>query len=277
MLGWIRRYLGIKIFISYLSIILVGIVVLLTASEFSVPSAFERHMAAMESMMSTNMGGVTLNTDLFTNFRLAVTEALVLGMVASTAAAVLVSWFVSRQVVAPVRSMMQVSQRIAEGHYDERVSVKGGVDILDMDELGQLALSFNRMAATLEKTESMRRQLIGDVTHELRTPLTTIKGYMEGLIDGVLPADPETYQSVYREADRLSHLVDDLQELSRVEAGAFSLNRKIVSVNDLVSTLIARLRHQFEEKGVDLNVRIPVSLPAVSVDEASGVARCFWR
>lgn len=264
---WIRRYLGIKIFISYLSVILVGIVVLLTASEFSVPSAFERHMAAMEAMMSDSVGGEMMNLDLFTNFRTAVTEALFIGMLASTAAAVLVSWFVSRQVVAPVKSMMAASQRIAEGHYGERVSVKRGVDIPEMDELDQLALSFNRMATTLEKTESMRRQLIGDVAHELRTPLTTIKGYMEGLIDRVLPADSETYQSVYREADRLTHLVDDLQELSRVEAGAFSLNRKGVAVDELVATLQMRLGHQFEDKGVDLRIFLPKNLPAVLVDE----------
>ena len=80
------------------------------------------------------------------------------------------------------------------------------------------------MADKLEKTETMRRQLIGDVTHELRTPLTAVKGYLEGLMDGVLPADPETYEQIHSEIDRLQRLVNDLQELSRVEAGAIQLN-----------------------------------------------------
>jgi signal transduction histidine kinase len=80
------------------------------------------------------------------------------------------------------------------------------------------------MAEKLEKVESMRRQLIGDVSHELRTPLTAIKGSMEGLMDGVLPENDETYMGIYREADRLQRLVNDLQELSRVEAGAYELD-----------------------------------------------------
>ena len=98
------------------------------------------------------------------------------------------------------------------------------------DELGQLAHSFNQMAEKLEQVEAMRRQLIGDVSHELRTPLTAIKGSMEGLMDGVLPATPETYQQIHQEADRLARLVDDLQELSRVEAGAYPLDIRPVAV-----------------------------------------------
>ena len=107
---------------------------------------------------------------------------------AATIMAVITSLFVSRQVVAPVQAMMAASQRIAEGNYAERVHVPGDINKGEQDELGQLALRFNQMARRLEQTENMRRQLIGDVTHELRTPLTTIKGSMEGLIDGVLPA-----------------------------------------------------------------------------------------
>jgi histidine kinase len=133
--------------------------------------------------------------------------------------------------------------------------------------LGQLARSFNQMAAALEQTETMRRDLIGNVAHELRTPLTNIKGYMEGLIDGVLPPEPETYQLVYREADRLQRLVSDLQELSRVEAGAFELHLTQASVVALIEQTAARLRPQFEEKDVRLQVNVSPQLPPVQVDE----------
>ena len=263
----IRRHLGIKIFISYLAVILVGVIVLLSASEFSVPSAFDRHMADMQTMMNTGMGGAMMDTDLFTSFRFAVNEALVIGTLASMLAAILVSLFVARQVVAPVRAMMLASQRIAEGHYDERVQVKARGEMLETDELDQLALSFNRMADTLEKIEAMRRQLIADVTHELRTPLTSIKGYMEGLMDGVLAADLDTFKAVYQEADRLTRLVDDLQEISRVEAGAYTLNPRPITVAALASVLVDRLGRQFEEKGVGLAVDISPDLPPVLADE----------
>lgn len=261
----VKRYLGVKIFLSYLIVILVGVVILATAAEISIPSAFNRHMA---TMMSAMMGvSPDMNMDLFRNFRTAVTEALAVAAAAATISAIIASLFVTRQVVAPVRAMMLASQRIAEGHYGERVEIKGSLDKDEQDELAQLAISFNRMASTLEKTETMRRELIGDVAHELRTPLTTIQGFMEGLMDGVLPADEDTYQAVYRETDRLKRLVNDLQELSRVESGAYELDRKPTSVISMLNGVVFRLEQQFAEKGVTLTVAVPESLPMVLVDE----------
>jgi histidine kinase len=261
----IRRHLSWKLFLSYLVVILVGIVVLASAAEFVVPSAFDRHMSAMAEMMGgTSMG---MGMDLFTNFRRAVTEALTVSALAAFLAALAVSVFVSRRIVMPVREMMVASRRIAEGHYNERVDVPGDPTRDELDELAQLALSFNQMAAQLERTEATRRELIGNVAHELRTPLATIKGSMEGLIDGVLPAEASTYQQIYREADRLQRLVYDLQELSRVESGAFELNILRVPVRHLVETTVARLGRQFEEKGVALEIDLPPDLPPVQADE----------
>jgi histidine kinase len=265
MLNRIRRRLGLKLFISYLIVILVSSVVLASAAEVVVPSAFERHLAAMAAFMGDTSPDLEL--DLFTNFRHAVNEALALATLAAVLGAVAVSFFVSRRIVAPVRQMMIASQRIADGHYDERVEVPGGASWDQLDELAQLAISFNQMATKLEQTEATRRELIGNVAHELRTPLATITGSMEGLIDGVLPAEAATFQQIYREADRLQRLVTDLQELSRVEAGAFALNLRPASVADLVETTVARLGLQFEEKGVALETDVPAGLPPVRADE----------
>jgi two-component system sensor histidine kinase BaeS len=259
-----RRSLGMKIFVSYLVVILVGVGVLLTASELTAPTAFTHHMAEMRNVMGGMMGGEMMG-DLFTSYRDAVREALGLATAAALTVAVGVSVFVTWQVVHPVQKMKRASQRIAEGHYEERVEVHGSPE--QMDELNQLAVSFNRMASELEQTEAMRRQLIGDVAHELRTPLTTIKGTAEGLIDGVLPADPETFHRIHREADRLQRLVADLQELSRVEAGAYELDRKPVSVQSLVDVVVERLEGQFADKGVRLKTHLSVDLPSALVDE----------
>ena len=159
---------------------------------------------------------------------------------------------ISRQVVAPVRKMMTVSQRIAEGRYDERVPVRGDLLNRDQDELSLLALSFNQMASSLEQTEEIRRMMIGDVAHELRTPLTSIKGTMEALIDEVIPPEKETFHQIHTEADRLQNLVNDLQELSRVEAGAYELDIQPISVSDLLNTNIPKLALQYDEKKVTL-------------------------
>ena len=271
MLKAIRRRLGWKIFLSYLIVLLVGFIVLVTAVEFTAPTAFDRHLAAMNDMLvgdTPMMSDATdLGQDLFTNFRNAVNEALGLAIAAASTAAVVVSLIVSRQVVAPIRQMMFASQRIAEGHYDERVDVPGDIAGDGIDELAQLALSFNQMATKLESTEVMRRQMIGDVAHELRTPLTTIKGSMEGLMDGVLTADVKTFQHIHRETDRLQRLIDGLQELSRVEAGAYEMNFSLREVQDLVEITKGTLIRQFEEKGVVLNIELGAGLPMVYADE----------
>jgi histidine kinase len=157
--------------------------------------------------------------------------------------------------------MSLAAQRIADGRYDERVEVNGE------DELARLAARFNQMAEKLSQVEAMRRRLIGDVSHELRTPLTAIKGSIEGLVDGVLPGNEETYRQIRAEADRLNRLVDDLQELSRVESRAYELDIQAVDLPSLVRTVVKRLGPQAESKRISLNVDLSPGLPQVLADQ----------
>lgn len=264
--AYIRSHLVWKLFLSYLVVLLVGAIVQITAADIVAARAFDTHLATMSQILGEMMGpGSPTEQELFSGFREAFTEALFVAALAGIGAALLASLFVSRQVGAPIRAMMSASQRIAEGEFGERVPLPDAPPD-QYDELNQLALTFNRVAARLEQTEELRRQLIGDVAHELRTPLATIKGSMEGLMDGVLPANVETYEQIYREADRMQRLVADLQELSRVEAGAYSLNIKPVSIGRLVASVVARLGRQYEEKGVRLEIDVPDSLPHVQAD-----------
>lgn len=164
--------------------------------------------------------------------------------------------------------MTRASHRIAAGHYDERVAVfPDRPDPEHLDELGRLAVDFNRMTAALEQTEKMRRELIGNVAHELATPLTSIEGYMEGLIDEVLPADAATFEKVRREADRLQRLVSDLQELSRLEERVLSLDLRPVSIASLIVAASDRLRAQFEDKEITLEADLSNDLPRIRGDE----------
>jgi histidine kinase len=189
--------------------------VLILASQVILPTSFNRHMSGMGAMMGGMIDGMmggqgskgsNAMPQLYHDFRASFNEALCYAALAATLVAVILSLYLSRSVIAPVQAMSLASQRIADGRYEERVQVQ------TEDELGQLATRFNHMAEKLAQVESMRRRLIGDVSHELRTPLTAIKGSMEGLIDGVLPATQETFQQIHMEADRLNRLVDDLQE-----------------------------------------------------------------
>jgi histidine kinase len=260
----LRRRLAVKLFLSYLIVILIGMVVLVIAVEIAIPSAFQRHMAVMQSMMGGMMDGMGL--DMFSGFRSGVNEALALSAGAALLAALAVSVWMSRKVVAPVQAITYASLRIANGHYHQRVDGAGS-DPQVADELAQLAQAFNQMAEQLENTELMRSQLLGDVSHELRTPLTAIKGSMEALIDGVLPAEPATFQQIEQEADRLQRLVNDLQELSRVEAGAYELVRLPIHIESLVMTAIKHLEGQFQQKNISLTTQISSSLPTIQGDQ----------
>lgn len=262
----IREHLGTKLFLANLIVILVGILILVLTIQVTIPAAFNRHMGMMEStaMMGNGMGmgqGQGYGRTLFESFRASMFDALTYAVLASVVVALLVSLFLSRRIVAPVQNLADASLSLANGNYSERVQVDGS------DEIAKLATRFNHMASQLEQVEAMRRQLIGDITHELRTPLTSIKGYMEGLVDGVVPANAETFNQIHHEADRLSRLVDDLQELSRVEAKAYSLDLRPVSVSTLVQTTLKRLSPQATAKRITLRSNLPADLEPVLVDE----------
>jgi histidine kinase len=270
MMKFLRTHLVWKVFLSYVLVVLVGAIILITAASLSVPAAFERHMASMNEIMNNAnaMGNnQQMQSELFSQYTTAVYEAVTYAALAALIAAILASFFISRQVVTPMLHMMSLSQRIAEGEYQERLALPGGQQADQTDELGQLALRFNQMADKLEKTETMRRQLIGDVTHELRTPLTAVKGYLEGLMDGVLPADPETYEQIHSEIDRLQRLVNDLQELSRVEAGAIQLNLAPVPPERLIERIQSTFGRQFEDKNIQLVTDVEPGLPNLFVDK----------
>ena len=215
-------------------------------------------MAGMTTVIGDEMGGMM--GDLTENFQRAIDEVLLIAALAATATALLVSSFVTRRIVSPIQEMTQASQRIADGRYDERVHV------VSEDELGELASSFNQMAHTLAQTEERRRQLIADVAHELRTPLSSIRSVMEGLTDGLLPAEPATFLSVQNEVSRLQRLVHDLEELSRAEAGQISLEMSLVDPADLIHTAVERLKPQYDDKGVQLLVELTPGLPKLRVD-----------
>jgi histidine kinase len=272
MIDYVRGHLGAKLFLSYLAIILVGLAVLTVAGQFALPSSFNRHMLGMMGTQGGGLGpgmgpgplgagGAQLRSQLYMDYRAGFNDALLVAGLAALLVALALSFFFSRSVTSPVRTMSLASQRIADGHYDERVPVRGS------DELSELASRFNRMAERLDQVETLRRQLIGDVSHELRTPLTAIQGSMEGLMDGVLPATSETFQQLQGEAERLNRLVDDLQELSRVEGRANSLRLEPVELAPLVNRVTKSLVAQAASRHVSLSVQIADDLPRALADQ----------
>lgn len=260
-LDYVRQRLGVKLLLSYLIIILVGVVSLFFAAQLWAPAALAEHAERMRAMLAPTAGGEALVGDLNESFLIAVSQILVVAAAAALLSAAVVSAFVTRRLVEPIQRMHAASRRIAAGQYDERI------DVSRDDELGELARAFNHMAQTLAETEDRRRLLIGDVAHELRTPLGNIKGLLEGMIDGVLPAEPATFYQAERELSRLQRLVQDLEALSRAEAGQLLLEPEPVSPSAFIEEAVSRLRPQFEDKDVALAAQIAPQLPPVTVDK----------
>ncbi len=156
LLSTLQQRLGWKIFLSHLIIVMVGVVVLAVTASLQAPTALLGHIERMEALLGVDP---TLTADVRDSFTGAVNEILFVAATAALAASVVVSTYVARRIVTPIRQMMQDSQLIASGDYKERISIPGD------DELGALAESFNRMSATLEQVEERRMALIGDVAH----------------------------------------------------------------------------------------------------------------
>lgn len=240
------------------------------AFRISIPYAFSRHMSDMNMMMrdttNLNMGIRMMDNGLYEIFYQTSTEALWIALPVVLLMSLLISWGISRMIESPLQKMFFAAQEIASGKYHQRIPLSFEPHNTNLDPIQKLAIGFNQMAASLEETENMRQQLIGDISHELRTPLTTIKGSMEGLIDGVVQGNEQTYQQLYQEADRLQRLVDDLQELSRIEGGAYHLNQQWVSISEFLLNISRKYEKKFQEKQIHFSISLPEPNITILVD-----------
>lgn len=247
-----------RLLFSYLAVIAIGSATLFVAVGIVGPGAFD---AAMGHAMA-GMEGMSAMMSAFVRsaFQDALQAALGIAIAAAAAAAVVASIALATRVSRPIGRLSQASSRIAAGHYAERVPVSSD------DEIGQLAESFNTMAASLESTERRRLQLVGDVAHELRTPIATLTGYLEGLEDGVIKPSDATWKLLRSETSRLSRLVNDLQELWRAEARQLPLSLTTIDVETEVLAAAQRFATQAQEQGVEVRSTVEPRLPAVRAD-----------
>jgi signal transduction histidine kinase len=173
---------------------------------------------------------------------------------------VALAWFLSRRILAPVRTLRLAVQKLGAGDLTQRV------ETTNLGDLGELASAFNAMANALQHMNNVQRQMIADVAHELRTPLSNIRGYIEAVRDRILEPDEETIATLDGEAILLSRLVDDLQELSIVEAGQMALERQPEDLAELVTHTTDAMATAATAKNVQLERRMADNLPLVLID-----------
>ncbi|MEP7356230.1 MAG: ATP-binding protein [Anaerolineales bacterium] len=186
-------------------------------------------------------------------------QTMLLAAAAAGGVALLLTVVLSRGIVGPVAALTLAAGRMARGELDQRV------EISSRDEIGQLGRAFNHMADSLHTSEQLRRQMVTDIAHELRTPLTNIRGYLEAVRDGVLPAQPEVVDSLYEESMLLSRLVDDLQALALAEAGQLRLQLQACQPAAIIERSVAGLGPRTADEP-PVRVELPSDLPPVQAD-----------
>ncbi|AKN33038.1 histidine kinase [Clostridium carboxidivorans P7] len=163
----------------------------------------------------------------------------------------IVIYYISRKIIInPLAQINYVADKISKGEVDRRVKINS------KDEIGVLAKSFNSMADSLEKVEKNRREFISNVSHEIRSPITSIKGFIGGILDGVIPKEKENYylSMTYEEIQRLTRLVNDLLDLSSIEAGQFKLRIEEIDINEIIRLCVIKFETKIKEKKLTVDV-----------------------
>lgn len=159
-------------------------------------------------------------------------------------------FILTKRITDPVKAMRKASKELSNGNLQTRVKVYN-----KDDEIGQLAEQFNNMADSLEKSEYLRKAFVSDVSHELRTPMTTITGFIQGMLDGTVPEEKrkEYLTVVLEESKRLSKLVNDLLDISRLESEEVKLEPSTFDINELIRISIISFENQFDQKKLTVN------------------------
>jgi two-component system sensor histidine kinase BaeS len=165
-----------------------------------------------------------------------------------------------RRLIIPLDDLLKAADQIGEGDYSVRVPESGP------REIRSLSRAFNNMASRLHVTEEHRRELLADVTHELRNPLTVVQGNLEGMLDGVYPANETNLRSLLEETKTLTRLVEDLRTLALAESGALQLKKEPTDLSILIRDTLASFKGQLDNAKISSDVEAVDDLPWLEID-----------
>lgn len=172
----------------------------------------------------------------------------------STLFSAIVVHFMAKYVTSPLRQMNKVAKKIAQGDFSERVVTKQD------DEIGDLSEAFNYMASQIERQERMRRDFVADVSHELKSPLTNIQGFVEALADGKDKNEQDRIRYlgiVHKETLRLIRLVNELLDLSRIDAGGIEFEKNPVNIINIIKSSVLKIMPVIKENHREVEVNLP--------------------
>jgi len=223
-------------------------------------------MEVLKDAKEQSMGAtlISVSTDTLDNSLSNVYQIIWLSAVfAVIASCIVIYYFSQKMIVNPLSEMSGVARKIAQGDVEKRVEIHSD------DEMEEFANAFNVMADSLQKVEQNRKEFISNVSHELRSPMTSIKGFIGGILDGVIPEEKQKYylNITYEEIQRLARLINDLLDLSTVESGTYKLDKVPVDINEIVRICILRNENRIRNKNLDVQVFFEGSELWVLTDE----------
>ncbi len=178
----------------------------------------------------------------------AITKTIFVSSLWVMLAALIAVYFITERVIAPLRAMSRAAKSLAAGDFTVHIPVKG------RDEIADLAIAFNNMSSSLEASEKMRNSFMANVSHDLRTPMTTIAGFVDGILDGVIPPDKYGHYLgiISTEVHRLSRLVSQLLDISRIQAGDRRFNMQPFDVCEMGRQILISFEQKIDAKRLDV-------------------------
>ena len=160
----------------------------------------------------------------------------------------LVSIYVAGRLTTPMRAIADAARKFSQGDFGARVTVEGD------DEVARLSYTFNQMASTVEKNEKSRSSFVANIAHELRTPMTSIKGFVDGMLDGTIPPEMQgRYLTVISdEVGRLARLTNSMLDMSKLESGEFTMNVENYNIWDTIAAIAFAFENRIEDNNITL-------------------------
>lgn len=174
---------------------------------------------------------------------------LIMASLSIMLACMIALYIISARLTKPLREMSIAAKEFSKGNFDVTIPVKGH------DEISELATAFNDMAESLRNLDYMRSSFVSNVSHELRTPMTTIGGFIDSIIEGIIPPEEEKHylEIISKEVKRLSRLVTSLLEISRMESGQQKLNFSVFDVCEMARLILISNEQRLEAKNLDVS------------------------
>lgn len=172
---------------------------------------------------------------------------------------------ITKEITEPIRELENMTKQMSAGNFKVKIQSRSN------DEIGKLVNSYNAMAEALNSLDMMRNDFIASISHELRTPMTSIGGFIDGILDGVIPAEKQEHylQIVREEITRMNVLVNDLLNMARLQSGKVELDKMPCNLDDLLHNTALKLQPIIKQKEIEVKFDLKAKNCDVLIDKPS--------